>query len=521
MRYPIGIQTFEKIRQGDYLYVDKTEIIYKLVDDSTYYFLSRPRRFGKSLLVSTLEAYFQGRKELFEGLAIADLEKDWTEYPILHLDLSNSTYDSPEVLKNKLSSILHEWEKIYGESDVETDIGTRFGLLIKRAYEHTGKKVVILVDEYDAPLVDLIDNEELIEINRDILSGFYKNIKSNDNCIKFAFLTGVTKFGHTSVFSALNNLQDISLSKRYQAICGITDEELHANFDEGVNEMAEENDIAKEECYARLKKMYDGYHFCVDGVGMYNPFSLLTALKTQRFGSYWFQTGTPTALIKALKNKNVDISRIPGSRVDESRLTTVNSYQDDLTALLYQSGYLTITGVSPIGSLIIDFPNEEVRNGFVNQLIPIYTKLSGDATSFLADDLRQALFDADVEAFIDSMRTLIAGLSYDIFQTTEQAFHFIFYIAGVLIGGKDLRTDSEKRTNRGRMDMLIEMKNYIYIIEFKLDQSPDVALQQIKEKGYAEQWKNDERTKILLGVNFSSEIRNIPEEKGWLEERSE
>jgi len=318
--------------------------------------------------VSTLEAYFQGRKELFDGLAIADLEKDWTEYPVLRLDLSNSSYDSPEVLKSKLSKILNEWEKIYGECETDLDVGTRFGYLIKQAYEKTGKQVVILVDEYDAPLVGLIDKEELLEINRDILSGFYKNIKTYDSCIKFAFLTGVTKFGHMNVFSALNNLNDISLDENYQAICGITEEELHSYFDDGVGEMADKNDISKEECYGRLKTMYDGYHFCSDGVGMYNPFSLLNALNSRRFASYWYQTGTPTILIKSLKNNNVDISAIPGRIVSAERLATVGSYREDVTALLYQSGYLTIASEEEPGYYMLDFPNMEVRNGFYNQL---------------------------------------------------------------------------------------------------------------------------------------------------------
>ena len=518
MKYPIGIQTFSTIREDGYAYVDKTAIVYDLVKNGKNYFLSRPRRFGKSLLISTLEAYFRGKRELFKGLAIDNLEKDWKEYPVLHLDLSNANYDSNEVLKKKLNLTVDEWGREYGCNNVDADEASHFGIIIKRAYEQTGRKVVILVDEYDAPLVNLIDKEELLEANRDTLSGFYKNIKANDQYIEFAFLTGVTKFGHLNVFSALNNLRDISLSKQYQTICGITEEELHTYFDEGVGEMAEENDITKEECYGRLKKMYDGYHFCKKGVGLYNPFSLLNALTAQEFGSYWFKTGTPTALIKALRRGNVDIADIPGTRVSEMQLTNVNSYQNDLTALLYQSGYLTITGVAPTGAYIIDFPNEEVRDGFINQLIPIYSRLSGDATFSLADSLRQALLDADIETFISQMRTLISSLSYDIFQSSEQAFHFIFYITGVLIGGEDLRTETEKRTNRGRMDLLIETRAYIYIIEFKLDQSPEVALQQIKKKGYADPWQSDQREKILLGVNFASEERNIPED-GWRMER--
>jgi len=514
MRYPIGIQAFRDVREGDYVYVDKTALIYDLVKDGKYYFLSRPRRFGKSLLVSTLEAYFLGKRELFQGLAIDNLEKDWEEYPVLHLDLSNEKYSDKTRLESLLNDEVTKWEKRYGSSPSEETVSRRFGGVIQRAYEQTGHKVVILIDEYDAPLVNLIDKEDLLEDNRETLSAFYKNIKANDGDIQFAFLTGVTKFGQLSVFSALNNLNDISLSKRFQTLCGVTEEELHAYFDESVEEMAEENDISKDACYERLKEMYDGYHFYKNGTGVYNPFSLLNALFSREFGSYWFQSGTPTALIKALKSKNVDITQLPGRSVSPTRLANVNSYQDDLTALLYQSGYLTISGESESGYLTVDFPNQEVRNGFYNQLLPIYTSMSGDDVDCRVDALRLALIHGDVEAFITEMRAVIASLQYQFFKVEEQAFQFIFGITGTLIGGTDLRTDAEKRTNRGRVDMLIETRSYVYIIEFKLDQSPEAALQQIRDKGYAEAWQSDPREKILLGVNFSSVERNIPD-GGW------
>jgi len=518
MRYPIGIQTFKKIREGNFAYVDKSALIYNLVKGGNFYFLSRPRRFGKSLLISTLEAYFRGWQELFKGLAIDSLEQDWTEYPVLRIDFSNANYDSGEILKAKLANEVAIWEEQLGLKSETDDAAIRFGNIIRCTYEQTGRKVVILVDEYDAPLVNLIDNEALLEINRNILSGFYKNIKANDQYIEFAFLTGVTKFGQLNVFSALNNLKDISLSKRYQDICGITEDELHACFDEGVNEMAHENGITKEECYSRLKQMYDGYHFCKNGIGIYNPFSLLNALDSKEFGSYWFQSGTPTALIKAMKHNHIDITQVPGQMVEPDVLESVNSYHNDLTALLYQSGYLTISGVAPTGALTIDFPNEEVRLGFIRQLVPIYSSLNSGSSSSLANLLKLALMEGDVQTFISQMRTLISSLYYDIFQSSEQAFHFIFYITGILIGGKDLRTESEKRTNRGRMDLLIENSAYIYIMEFKLDQSPEKALEQIQEKGYAQQWQSDPRQTILLGVNFSSQERNIPE-NGWQELR--
>jgi len=285
---------------------------------------------------------------------------------------------------------------------------------------------VILVDEYDAPLVNLIHKPELLDANRDMLSGFYKNLKSCDQYIQFALLTGVTKFGQLSIFSALNNLNDISQSKQFQDICGITEEELHSTFDEGVREMAEELGISSGECYAQLKKSYDGYHFCKNGIGIYNPFSLLLALKSKEFDSYWFQTGTPTALLLALRDTHSDITQVAGQMVEPYVLQSVNSYQDDLTALLYQSGYLTISGLAPTGALVVDFPNEEVRMGFIQQLLPIYSSLSTAASSSLANQLKLALIEGDVETYIAEMQSLIASIDYGFFRQTEQAFQFIF-----------------------------------------------------------------------------------------------
>jgi len=515
MKYPIGIQTFEKIREGGYVYVDKTADIFGLVNGGKYYFLSRPRRFGKSLLVSTLEAYFGGRKDLFEGLAIASLEKDWASHPVFHLDLSNEHYAEPNNLEMLLGDEVSKWEKQYGLSPSEDSVSRRFNGVIQRAFEQTGKKIVVLVDEYDAPLVNLIHKPDLLERNREVLSSFYKNLKTNDRYIHFAFLTGVTKFGHLSVFSALNNLEDISRDERYQSICGITENELHHYFDEGVGALAEKHGISKAECYDRLKHKYDGYHFCENGVGLYNPFSLLNALDMKRFGDYWYGTGTPTGLMLALRNTHADITQLPGRMVEASALENVNSYQDDITALLYQSGYLTISGVTEGGFLTIDFPNEEVRRGFITQLVPLYTTLNSGDTSSLSATLKQSLIDGDLETFIEGMRAMIASLSYEFFKDTEQAYQFVFYITCVLMGGRDLRTFAEKRTNRGRMDLLVETVRHIYIFEFKLDGSPDDALAQIHAKGYAEQWLTDARTIHLVGVNFSTTVHNIPDANGW------
>jgi len=508
-KYPIGIQTFEKLIEGGYHYVDKTALIYDLVNTGTCYFLSRPRRFGKSLLISTLEAYFSGKKELFKGLAIEQLEHEWKTYPVLHLDLSSANYSEPGRLTDLLSSIIKRWEREYHCEPSDAPPEVRFGEIIEWLYEQTGKKVVILVDEYDAPLVNLIDKPELLEANRDTLSAFYKNIKSNDRYIEFAFLTGVTKFGHLSVFSALNNLEDISLDENYATICGISEQELHTNFDEDVEEMAQANKMTKEQCYDKLKLMYDGYHFCEDATGMYNPFSVLSALKSKRFGYYWFATGTPTALILALRDTHADVASLPGRRIAIDMLSNVNSYQEDITALLYQSGYLTITGSSPTGSVVVDFPNDEVRQGFLKQVVPQYTKFNALASSTLIDDFRAALLEGDVEAFIDEMKAFIAGIDYQFFSNTEQAFHFVFMIVCSLMRSDYITVESERRTNRGRMDMVFTTPKYIYVFEFKLDKSADEALAQIHERGYAERYATDPRTQFLVGVNFSTTERNI------------
>jgi len=499
IKYPIGIQTFEEIRSDDYVYVDKTKLVYDLVTKGKFYFLSRPRRFGKSLLVSTLDAYFRGRRELFEGLAIEGFEKEWTQYPVFHLDLSSDSYINPEVLVAFLEDEVSKWEKVYGASATEKTVARRFGGVIERAFEQTGKKVVILVDEYDAPLVNVIHKPELLEANRETLSGFYKNLKSCDQYIKFGFLTGVTRFGNLSIFSALNNLQDISLWEDFQDICGITEEELHNYFDDGVAQMAEKHSISKDECYGRLKAMYDGYRFCEDGESIYNPFSLFNALASKRFDYYWFQSGTPTTMLLALRNSKLDITEFPGSYVLKERLVNVNSYQSDLTALLYQSGYLTIKEVDSLGYILVDFPNKEVRDGFVNQLVPLYTKYADRKADSIVRILRQALMTGDTQTFVEEMRAMIAGIKYEFFEETEQAFQFIFYVTCVLIGGKDLRTDAEKRTNRGRMDMAIETPDWVYVIEFKINQSPEVALQQIHDKHYIDPWATDDSRENLAG----------------------
>ena len=364
-KYPVGIQNFEKIRRNGYAYVDKTAAIYWLAETGSYYFLSRPRRFGKSLLLSTMKAYFEGKKELFEGLAIAGLEKYWGEYPVLHLDLNARNYTDVSALHAELNKYLIQWEEKYGLDQRDLAVEERFYFVIKKACEITGRKVVILVDEYDKPMLEAIGNPELQEDYRSTLKAFYGNLKSCDEYIKFAFLTGVTKFGKVSVFSDLNHLTDISLDSRYVDICGISEAELRTNFDEGVAELATANNMTKDECYARLKRDFDGYHFQPDTVGIYNPFSLLSTLASGQFKDYWFETGTPTFLVHQLLKTNFLLEDMTREELTVDTLSSIEIMDENPLPLLFQSGYLTIKSYDPeFGTYTLGFPNREVEEGF-------------------------------------------------------------------------------------------------------------------------------------------------------------
>ena len=373
MLYPIGIQSFEKIRNGGFVYVDKTALIYRLAASGQYYFLSRPRRFGKSLLVSTMEAYFSGRKELFEDLAMESLEKEWTEYPVLHLDLTGSSYTDISHLKVSLDQYLRKWESLYDVAPMSEDLSSRFKDIIDAAYLKTGQKVVILIDEYEKPIIDNIDNPELMEQFRRELQGFYSVIKGKDNAIRFAFLTGVTKLGKMSIFSGLNNLNDISMDARYADICGISEQELKSTFGESVEELARANELSVDDCYKKLAQMYDGYHFTENSVGIYNPFSLLNTFNSGKFRMYWFETGTPTFLVRYLKQGNYNLDNISRNDVSLETLTGSNYVSPAPITLMYQAGYLTIKGFNPdFFTYNLDYPNEEVKRGFMHSLSQLF-----------------------------------------------------------------------------------------------------------------------------------------------------
>ena len=511
MLYPIGIQNFEKLRNDGCVYVDKTALMYKMVKEGNYYFLSRPRRFGKSLLISTLEAYFLGKKDLFEGLAVAELEKDWVEYPVLHLDLNTEKYDSIEVLNNKLSGTLKLWEEQYGRDESEKSLPMRFEGIIRRAKEKTGRNVVILVDEYDKPMLQAIGNEELQKAYRDTLKSFYGALKSMDGCIRFALLTGVTKFGKVSVFSDLNNLKDISMSQYYYNICGITEEELHHYFDEEIEQLARTNNQTKDEAYEKLKEEYDGYHFTYDTPGMYNPFSILWTLSERRYGSYWFETGTPTFLVELLQKTDYNLEQMANVEADSDMLGSIFN-DDNPIPVIYQSGYLTIKSYdNRFGIYKLGFPNREVEDGFMKYLLKYYTAKKNSNSAFEISRFVADIESGNAEGFMQRLQSFFAGAKFDqIAKDTENWFQNVVFIVTTLCG---LYIEAEHQTSNGRIDLVMKTDKYVYVMELKYDGTPEEALKQIEDKGYAMPWQSDGRKVIKVGANFSSELRRL---SGWV-----
>lgn len=512
MLYPIGIQNFEKLREGGYVYIDKTDLIYRLVSTGTYYFLSRPRRFGKSLLVSTIEAYLSGRKDLFKGLALEKQETEWAEYPVLHIDLSGKAYDSTESLDEILDYHLDKWERKYS-IPTEGEADTRFKKIIDTAYAATGRQVVILIDEYDKPIIDNLANPELQEHFRRRLQGFYGVMKAKDGSIKFGFLTGVTKIGKLSVFSGLNNLRDISMLPEYSDICGISETDLHNYFTESTLELAKVIGITEEECYRKLKEMYDGYHFSEDSEGMYNPFSLLNTFASRKFNDYWFETGTPTFLVKMLKLTNYDITQLPENEVeaDTDILSGINDYINDPIPILYQSGYLTIKGYDPMfGIYRLGFPNKEVKKGFMKMLLSNYAPLPEKEGNVLIARLYRAVTLGKPDDMMHQLEVLFARTNYQIQGDAERDFQYAMYIIFEMLGEFVL---TEYQTSNGRIDILLQTSDYVYIIELKIDRSADEALRQIEDKGYAKAFSADRRKVFKIGVNFSKATRRIDDWK--------
>ena len=505
--YPIGIQNFEKIRNDGYLYIDKTALVYQLARTGRYYFLSRPRRFGKSLLISTLEAYFQGKKELFEGLAIETLEKDWIKHPILHLDLNIEKYDTPESLDKILNDNLEYWESQYGTRPSETSFSLRFAGIIQRACEKTGQRVVILVDEYDKPMLQAIGNEELQKQFRNTLKPFYGALKTKDGYIKFALLTGVTKFGKVSVFSDLNNLDDISMWNEYVEICGVSEREIHENLEAELHEFAAARGITYDKLCEDLRECYDGYHFTHNSIGMYNPFSLLNAFKRKEFGSYWFETGTPTYLVKLLKKHHYDLERMAHEETDVQVLNSIDSESTNPIPVIYQSGYLTIKGYDEeFGMYRLGFPNREVEEGFIRFLLPFYANVNKVESPFEIQKFVREVRSGDYNSFFRRLQSFFADTTYEVIRDQELHYENVLFIVFKLLG---FYTKVEYHTSEGRIDLVLQTDKFIYIMEFKLNGTAEEALQQINDKHYAQAFAADKRQIFKIGINFSNETRNI------------
>lgn len=505
--YPVGIQNFEDLRSRGYIYVDKTSLLYTLVQTGKYYFLSRPRRFGKSLMISTLEAYFLGKRELFKGLAMESLEKDWTVHPVLHMDLNTEKYDTEASLENKLELTLKQWEAEYGHNSDEYSVATRFEGVIRRAAKKMGQKVVILIDEYDKPMLQAITNPELQTKFRNTLKAFYGALKSCDGSIHFAMLTGVTKFSKVSVFSDLNNLRDISMVNQYSEICGISDAELHQYFDEDIHSLADKLSIDYTKACGLLKENYDGYHFCYNSVGMYNPFSLLSTFANMQIGSYWFETGTPTYLVELMKLHHYPVEEIEHIVTSGPVLDSIDAASTDPVPVIYQSGYLTIKDYNAeFENYTLGFPNREVEQGFLRFLLPHYASVSVSKSPYEIQCFVGEVRKGDVDGFLSRLQTFFDDTPYELARDREVHYQNILYIVFKLMG---FHTEVEYRTSRGRVDLVLKTSDYIYVMEFKLNGTAEEAMQQIEEKGYASAFASDSRKVVKVGINFSDETRSI------------
>ena len=516
MRYPISIQTFETIINGNYVYVDKTDLVYSLAQEHVC-FLSRPRRFGKSLLISTLDAYFSGRKELFQGLKMEALEKQWDVYPIFRIDFANGNFSNPDELTLMLEGRVSEWERIYGKDDVYKTLGDRFKYVLEQAAAKTGKKVVVLIDEYDRPLLDVL-SEAQEEKNRNILKNFYATFKAADASLRFVLLTGVTKFSQITVFSGFNQPNDISMDSRYDAICGITEAELHTVFADSIAAMAEKLDYTVTEMKAELKRQYDGYHFSNALVDIYNPFSIINAFNKLDIDNYWYKSGTPTYLVKLIEGHNINMQRLTSRGYESQYFVDYRADAEEPLAMLYQSGYLTIKSYDKrYREYKLDYPNMEVSKGFVTLMANSYLKKDESEAADWIVNLDRMLRRGDLEEVKDAFTSFLASIPYEAnkderAKNFETHFQYTFYIIFRLLSC--YTTLIEKQNSKGRADIIIESDNDIYIFEFKLDGSAEEALQQIEDKQYALPYLQDMRKIHKIGVNISSVTRTVD---GWLE----
>ena len=505
--FPIGIQSFEEIRKYHAIYVDKTPLVYRLAKTGKYYFLSRPRRFGKSLLISTLAAYFEGRKDLFEGLAMAELEKDWVKYPVLHISLSLNRVNVIEDLDCLLDNVLSRMERIFGRGDSErAQYGLRLGDLIERANEQTKQNVVVLIDEYDAPLLDTMHDKKLFVEVRQQLRKFFSPLKDMDGKLRFVFITGISKFSQLSIFSELNNLKTITMNNEYAAICGITKEELVEQLEPEIQVMAEKLKVSPNTVVQRLRKQYDGYHFTDNSPDIFNPFSLLNSLSDKDFKNYWYSTGTPTHVTEMLANYTIRPEDLEGFAAGEMDFYVAFEHAETPIPILYQSGYLTIKKFDGY-DYVLGFPNEEVRVSFLKGLAPYYTKKTATENNSVIQRTLRAIRNHDIDIALTLLRSFFSSIPYDAEKQDEHHYKTIFYLIFRLAAEYCVRT--EERSAAGRCDALIETEDTIYLFEFKLDGTAEEALKQIDDKGYAIQYEAGDKKIVKVGVNFEKDKRTI------------
>lgn len=507
-RFPIGIQTFSNIVEGGYLYIDKTGFVHDLAETYKYVFLSRPRRFGKSLLSSTFHCYFEGRKELFEGLKAGEEKKEWKRHPVFHFDMSTAKHVNEDQLLRQLDYKLAEYERVYGKGENldKMDVNARLEFLVKEAFAKTGEPAVLIVDEYDAPLLDVMNDKVRLPSLRQIMRNFYSPIKSLDPYLRFVFITGINKFAQLSIFSELNNLQNISMMPRYSAICGITQSELERDMKEPVRDLADKQGISYDNALLQLKHNYDGYHFCHESEDIYNPFSLIKCLDAREFGSYWFETGTPTFLLERLRKNPMDETKLDKmTEIAQSDFDISPELTEDTLPMLYQTGYLTIKGYNKEDhSYTLGYPNREVREGFLRGLLANYKSSEGMSASFVLK-FNKALKDNDVNGSLELLQSFMAGIPYDLENKTEKHYQTIIYLVFSLLG---YYTQAEVKSAVGRADAVCRTKDRTYVFEFKVDGSAEEALKQIDEKGYMIPYKKEGRC-VKVGVNISSVTRTL------------
>ncbi len=525
MKYPIGIQNFEKIIGGGYVYLDKTGLVYDLTHSGNIYFLCRPRRFGKSLLVSTLKCYFEGRKELFKGLAIDELETEWNQYPVFHIDFNAKNFTKVGELEETLMSFVERHEAIYGKDAFAKTMGDRFAAVLKAAHEKTGLRAVVLIDEYDKPLLDVLDQELFVNIdgqqrkledwNREVLKGFYSVFKAADADLQFVLLTGVTKFSQVSVFSSFNQPDDISMDDRYEALCGITEEELYATFEEPIKAMATRYKVSEDEMKYKLKRKFDGYHFSPNMLDIYNPFSILNSMSKKILSDYWFATGTPSYLVRLLSHCNENINELIGIYHPRSSFVDYRADVEAPLPMIYQSGYLTIKDWDmDTDSYLLDFPNDEVRHGFLALLATNYLT-PAESPDACVLQIVKVMKTGDCSQLEKLLTSFFASIPYsqrrkDDEREKERYFQYTFYLILRMISCFTVYI--EKEQSQGRVDCIVETPKFVYIFEFKRDGSALDALEQIKEMGYAKEYATAPKTIYQIGCNFSSKTGTID---GW------